>query len=110
MNIDEPSHACSVNCLSHVQPSFQRLGEDARDALQSLFSNPLCETAIVSDRLFFARRVGLALGKMYVTFLLLSTSENEQVTTKTFIFLVPGDMSNGVFGDVSSPIWRLVPI
>ena len=81
MNIDEP---LSDNRLSHVQPSFQRLGEDARDALQSLFSNPLCETAIVSDRLFFARRVGLALSKMYVTFLLLSTSENEQVTTIQF--------------------------
>ena len=86
MNIDEPSHACSVNCSSHIQPSFQRLVDDARDALRSLFSDPLRGTPIVSERLFCARRVGLALSKMYLTFLLLSTSENEQVTTNISFF------------------------
>jgi hypothetical protein len=80
MNIDEPKHACSFECWSHAQPSFQRLRDDAQDALRGIFSNPDDRDATTADptreQLFLARRVGLALSKVHVTFLVLGHDHN----------------------------------
>ena len=80
MNVDEPQHACSFECGSHAQPSFQRLRDDAQDALRRIFlifDDPdTMATGPTREQLFLARRIGLALSKIHVTFLMLSTDSN----------------------------------
>ena len=89
MKMDSCPHVCSINCTTHLQPSFQSLLQASHDALENLFSpleRLLCNGYDIPlyptpDQLFFARIVGLVLSKLYVSNALLPIEKVHQVNS-----------------------------
>ena len=88
MELNECLHLCSLNCSSHVQPSFQALLHSAEVSLHKLFSDPerllfnirqFPEEYPTQDQLFHARLVGLTFCKFYLSTLLLPKEKEIQV-------------------------------
>jgi hypothetical protein len=111
-------HICSLNCSSHVQPSFRSLFNKARDALHLLFSDP--EDLLhnirrfpldypTQQQLFHARVVGLSLCKLYVSHLLLPQEKEVQHAGFTRDTLLKG--RRGLAEKHQSKlIWNYLPV
>jgi len=111
-------HICSYECNSHFQPPFTSVVEDARRALNDLFSPPESILQYIRDPISYptqdhirlSRVIGLVQHNLYFSDMLLSEEKRVQhlELTRPVFLNARTKLSNACGG--SALIWNYLPV